>query len=472
MSTASPDLSPAGRRGVRTAAVATLLAVALALSACTSDPRTSSSATPAPTASSTAPGAADGTSTTPSITGLPVPRDLGRAFGRLLDDRSRALEDGDRDLFLAGLDRRDAGFVTAQDGYFDNLAQLPVRQVGLELEKASLVRARGSYWVVVRVTLQLDGFDALPAVSLHRYRFTSVKGGRYRLSSVYDRAWETANDVQRQPWETTEIRVEAAPGVLGVFDAGTAAAARPLMRSVVAGISDVAARVPYDWDRTVVFYALSDLRFVAGLDNLPGDDPDALDGIAFTVPAGPGDPRAASTRVAFNPRVLAADRAELDRLVRHELTHVATAAHDDFAPTWLTEGLAEWVSVQALAPQDREVSDEALAAAEAGIRRMPATSTFNDTDSDVHYAVSWWSCEYLAATYGPTAPWLVLDAFAGPDLDERKTIDTMLSLSVDALARRGAKLLVSTYDPAFYGTGADETPSTSTTPTDGASPPG
>ena len=48
------------------------------------------------------------------------------------------------------------------------------------------------------------------------------------------------------------------PGVLGIFDEKSVAAAEPLMDSVARGIGDVSASVPYDWWRSVVVYALSE----------------------------------------------------------------------------------------------------------------------------------------------------------------------------------------------------------------------
>lgn len=448
-------------------ALALVLAVALGVSGCSpgSDPLAPVGPSPVPPAASSS--GAGISAPAPPVAEVRVPRDLGRAFEKLLTARAQALMAGERAEFLNGLDQHAQGFVTAQNGYFDNLAQLPVQQLDYQLDRASLIRTGASYSVVVQVTFQLAGFDALPSITLHRFRFSPVTGGRYRISSVYDRDWETANDVQRQPWELTPIQVVRAPGVLGIVDAGTAGSADGLLRSVAEGIDDVAARVPYEWDRSVVFYTLSDSTFLDSLDHVPGENPDALDGLAFTVPAGPGDARVVATRVAFNPRVLERGNAVRDRLVRHELTHVAVAAHDDFAPTWLSEGIAEWVSVQAQAPQDRVVSDDALAAAEAGIDRMPDAATFNDTDADVHYAVAWWACEYLATTYGPTAPWVVLDAFSSPHLDEHETVEGLLSLSVDALARRSAKLMITTYDPSFLA--AEEPPSA---PAHGATPSG
>lgn len=394
----------------------------------------------------------DAGATPPVVEGLPVPPDLDAAFTELLDRRARALLERDRDDFLAGLEQDDPGFLLAQAGYFDNLAQLPLATLSYDVDPSSLVRRGRSYSVIVEITMQLDGFDALPSSTLDRFRFDQAdrRGGgevRYRLASVTDGAWEEANDIQSQPWEQRPIQVRRLGDVLVVLDEATVGAAEPLLLALERSVADVAARVPYPWDRAVVVYALSDTAFIRSLDDLPGDDPDALDGIAFTVPAGPGDPRTAATRIVLNPRVLTRSETVRDRLLRHELTHVAVGERDDHAPAWLSEGLAEWVSAQALPPAERRIGTEALREARDGVEEMPDDAAFNDGDAALDYAVSWWTCEYLAATYGDTAPWSVLDAFSVPGTPEAPTIQTLLQISPAKLARRATALLVETFAP-------------------------
>lgn len=400
---------------------------------------------PAPT------GAVDGTP--PLVEGMAVPPDLDAAFSQLLDRRAQAILARDRTGFVDVLDTRDEGFVVAQEGYFANLAQLPLAALSYAVDPSSLVRGARGYSVVVEISMQLDGFDALPVRTLDRFRFDRVgraSSGRYLLASVTDRAWEETHDIQAQPWEERPVQVRRGAGVLAVFDDASVRSAPGLMGALERSVSDVAARVPYAWDRSVVVYALSDTDFIRTLDDLPGDSPDALDGIAFTVPAGPGDPRTVATRIVLNPRILTRGGEARERLLRHELTHVAVAERDDHAPAWLSEGIAEWVSVQALPEGRRQVSADALRAARreaGGIDALPADATFNDDDSALHYAISWWACEYLAAAYGPTAPWSVLDAFAEPGVPEGPTIQTLLQISTTKLARRATALLVDTYAP-------------------------
>ena len=76
-------------------------------------------------------------------------------------------------------------------------------------------------------------------------------------------------------------------GVLGIFDSGSERYAGGVVADVGTGIADVSAQVPYEWEGRVVVYALSDPTFLAGLEDVPGDDPLDLDAVAFPVPAGP-----------------------------------------------------------------------------------------------------------------------------------------------------------------------------------------
>ena len=146
-------------------------------------------------------------------------------------------------------------------------------------------------------------------------------------------------------------------GVLGIFDAGSRGRTPvTLIADVETGIADVAARVPYDW-RSLGrgLRALGPDVPRRSLDGLPGDDPQALDAVAFPVPGrSPEDGSAADTRFAAQPATCStrARRARA-RLIRHELTHVAVGRARRRHPTWLSEGIAEYVSVQPLGARGR-----------------------------------------------------------------------------------------------------------------------
>lgn len=359
--------------------------------------------------------------------------DTVRAVTRALDARARVVRRVDPEAF----DRQLGGptrFREEQRTWFANVTQLPVQRLEYDLDPGSLVRDDTSYTATADLVLQLEGYDAAPVVSPVRLRFRPAPRhpSRFLLTGI--------EPAEPQPWDLGAVEVREGDGVLGVFDAAGVATAPDLLASVEAGIGSVAAEVPYDWSRTVVFYALADPTFLTGLADVPGDDPEELDAVSFPV----GD----STRFALNPRMLAETGPERDQLVRHELTHVAVGTHDDTAPVWLSEGLAEYVAVRPLAPEDRRVPAAAVQAAEAGVADLPEDATFNDGDSDAHYGLSWWAVEYLADAYGESAPWQLLDELAEPGADPDAVLRDRFATTTEDLAAQAQRLILSLYDPS------------------------
>jgi hypothetical protein len=379
-----------------------------------------------------------------------APPDVVRALTRALSRRAEAVRRTDDVAFEAGLAGGRPEFRTEQRTWFDNLAQLPLGVFRYSLDPATLTREGDDYWVVVDVQLQLDGYDAVPVVTPDRYLFSAAPGhpARFLLASTSDPDWEAAHHVDPQPWDAGPIAVRSGAGVLGIFDDTSVGAAEGVVATVERGLADVSAAVPYPWSRTVVVYALSNAAFLSAIDDLPGDHPGNLDGVAFPVRATPDGDRIAATRFVLNPRMLDRPGPERDRLVRHELTHVALGERDDHVPVWLSEGLAEYVSVRPLAPEDRMIAPEAVQQAATGVDTLPADETFNDDASSVHYALAWWACEYLADGFGEPTLWSLLDAMGEPDAEPEQVLVEHVGLSGAQLAVRASELILATYRPA------------------------
>lgn len=370
-------------------------------------------------------------------------KDVVAIAGRLLDQRAHAVRRADADAFTHQLGGT-AAFRARQRTWYDNLTQLPLGRLRYAVDPGSLVRDGDGYWVTAEQSLQLEGYDAKPVTTLGRFRLSPGPLGRLRLSGVAGAAWLAAHDVHPQPWDTGPIDVREGAGVLGIFDPASVTSAPALLDSVESGIADVSALVPYDWSRSVVVYALSDPTFLDSLEDLPGDDPGDLDAVAFPV--------GTRTRFVLNPRMLRAGfrgepGRERDRLVRHELTHVAIGTRDDDAPVWLSEGLAEWVSVRPLAPEDRRLPDAALVAAEDGTDDLPDDATFNDDDSQAHYGLSWWAVEYVAQAYGDDAPWQLLDAMDEPGADPDTVLREQFGTTTHDLAVQADRQILALYGP-------------------------
>lgn len=372
--------------------------------------------------------------------------DVARGIRAALARRAQALRQVDREAFLAGVDDEDAGFARLQAAYFDNLDALPVAQLGYRLDPTSLVREGRDYWAEVDVSLQLEGYDAVPVTRRDRYLFSPGKRGSFLLASTRDPAWEKQNDVEPQPWDSGPVTVVGGTTVLGVFDEGSAAAAQAVVGDVQAGVAAVQHEIPYEWDGRVVVYALSDPEFLAGLDGLPGGDPLAIDAVSFPVPARPGKPELASTRFVLSPAMVSSPGPSRQRLVRHELTHVALGERQAGVPTWFNEGLAEYVSVQPLPRAARAIPGAALEAAERGLTALPGDDEFNSSASETSYGIAWWACEYLAKRYDESTLWLLLDAMAAPGGSDG-VLQRVLQLNESQLARRAGRLMLDTYRP-------------------------
>jgi hypothetical protein len=408
-----------------------------------------------------------------------APPDALQGIESALDRRADAVRRGDRRAFLTGLATGNRVLHDQQRTYFDNLVQLPLSTFDYTVDPTGMVRDGEDYWVVVDLAMQLHGFDDQPVVTRDRFRFTPEgQLGRFRLASVTDLPWEVENEVQRQPWDDDEIVVSRGTGVLGIFDEGSVRASGSLMASVQRGIVDVAGVVPSSWSQSVVVYALSDTAFLATLPGLPGGDPTGVDGVAFPVVAAADDDGGTdlvATRFVLHPRMLDQAGRARDRLVRHELTHVAIGEGDDRAPVWLSEGLAEFVSVQPLPPEKRTISEAAIEAAREGVTEMPADDAFNDAGTpgraSANYGIAWFACEYLAASYGEASLWRLLSLLNEPNLDADSLLRSLLGINLRTLARKAGKLILTTYDtplpanePTVVPTDVPTQPTTTPTP--------
>lgn len=371
-------------------------------------------------------------------------RSVVRGVDRLLDQRSRAVLEGDPAAFLATL-ARDPGLVESQRQWFDDVAALPVEHFDQSVRRRSVSVDGRRATAVVSTSLQLTAYDALPVVRDARLHFVR-EDGRWRVSAVRDPAWERSRAADLQPWDLGPVEVVEGRGVLGIFDSGSVGRAGELVAVVERAVDDVSAVLPFDWSRRVVLYALTDTRVLTGMDGLPGEDPEALDAVAFPVPGRRGEPGLAGTRFLLHPRMLEVETAELARLVRHEIVHVAVGGRDDGAPLWLSEGIAEWVSVQPLPDAARLVSGAAVAEARRSPRSLPDDDGFNTGSVGAHYGMSWWACQTIADMYGEPALWRLLEAMAGVPADRHdEVLRQVVGMDEARLAEEAAARIVATY---------------------------
>lgn len=363
------------------------------------------------------------------------------ALAEVLTARGRALEAGDREAWLA-LVGEEPAYAQQQDRLYGNLAQLPLRVVRWVLVAGSARVDGGDVVADVRRELQVDGWDAAPVVTVaaFRFRLTSTPDGeRYRL---------VGDTETSAPWDRAPVRVLRDQGALVVTDAADDRVAG-LAGEVAAAIAAVQAEVPFPWAGTAMVYAVDDVSLLADIEGLPVEDPEQLDGVAFPVWSDPdGGGEVVALRVVLHPRVLGPSVGveSRDRLLRHELTHVALGKRDDRVPTWLSEGVAEYVAVRATPPSQRVISRAALDAARSGATGLPGDDAFTGARSGASYGFAWFACEEIAASYGAAVLWELLENYAAaPDESRDSVLRRTIGLDQAGLGAAAAERILTVF---------------------------
>lgn len=337
-----------------------------------------------------------------------------QAEQRILARRARAVRTGDRRLFLASVTRRDPAFRHRQNRLFTNLRALPLRRYA--------VRVTGSAWPQmmsdprwgparsvprVETIVQLRGFDRRPEETTGGLVFAR-EGGRLRLVSDRDAGGRPFPGSRPAPWDLTRVYPVRSGGVLALFDRRTRPGAPGLVREIRSGARDIDDATPFVWNARVVAYVFADRQVLDSLDSVPGGNIQHLGALTFPVYAAGG--RVAGMRFTLLPSSMRAGGPFLERIIRHELTHVALGQRDDKVPTWLAEGLAEYLSARDLPAPERRIASVAVDMARRGPDTMPASRDFNGPDQDWHYALAWMACDQIASTQGEQRLWELVRA--------------------------------------------------------------
>jgi hypothetical protein len=313
----------------------------------------------------------------------------------LLDQRAAAVLGHDEEAFLAPVQRSDPAFFAGQRRLYLNLQRLPV---------SALSFSRGADGRVTRsLTLGRIGepLDRGPVVGPAGFAVGGTPGKPLVVPAQDDPATD--------PWDLTSIQVAVGDDALVVTDAATSRRAQDLLVAVEDGISDVARAVPLDWSRTAVVYAFREPGVLASYASVPGGNLQHLGALSYPLRV-PGDGTPVGSRIALLPGALDAGPQTVARIIRHELTHVAVGDHADDVPTWLSEGVAEYVAALPIPASRRRIATVAVERAEAGDVVLPDAATFNDDQQALHYAVAWMACDYLAATRGPAVLFRLMEA--------------------------------------------------------------
>jgi hypothetical protein len=375
---------------------------------------------------------------------------------QLLDRRAAALRHDDLAAFLDTLDRSDPDLVRRQRRYFANVQELPLRVLRYTVLKSEWPNGlRSPSWgsgvavPQVRIATQLAGFDSVPVRRVTGFAFTRVAGKPVILSELTGtgRQYPLSSPA---PWDLVRVHVRESATTLQLYDDDTISEADEISSVLRRGIADISSAIPFGWDRKVVVYVFDRKAVLNSFDGVPGGNINHLGAMTFPMYSVLGQPRVAGIRFTLLPSSVRAGQPFLDRITRHELTHVAVGERDDGAPVWFAEGLAEYMGARSIPSDQRRIATVAVSRARQGDGVMPSSQTFNGRDQAWNYALAWMACDYIAATQGESRLWELMDALhaegTGTTDDQQDVVlRQVLGLSSEQLARRAERRILRIY---------------------------
>ncbi|WBQ02230.1 hypothetical protein [Kribbella sp. CA-293567] len=331
------------------------------------------------------------------------------AIDKILAQRATAVVEGDLNAFLASVDPQQPKLVAEQRVLFGNLRQFrftTLRYSAADERPAPAMvtkYGRSAYSTRVMMRYQLTGLDPRPVQTDLGYTF-AVRRSRWILVAD-DAIDETlSEDGHRQPWDFRPITVIRRGKVVVVVDKTESALGRKIGGVSQSAVAAVRRHWPRPWNGAVMVVAMSEPRVMSMLWTTGT-------GAGWTIAAKAvtlydGDPRSGRTvapvgsRIVINPAV----RKNLDEdLLVHEMTHVATVPIGVRTPTWLVEGVAEYVRCRSIEDDPQWTVDPYRSTVKKkylpSLKVLPGEAQFA-ANGDRSYGQAWWATEYLVSTEG------------------------------------------------------------------------
>jgi hypothetical protein len=345
------------------------------------------------------------------VTASSAPRDLGaavlaesdtRAIRELLSRRAAALLRGDREAFLADVDKP---FADRQRSLFENLRDVPVSAWMYDVRPESAVRVgpglAGRYgadvWVSeIDLQYALTGFDDRP-VSARQYMTFVHRGGRWLVGGDDD-----VKGSVRGPWDFGRVAVARSAHGLVLARREDAALASEVSVLLEKAVTRVGAAWR-GWRGKAVVLVAGNADEVRAM--VPGESD--LSQIAAITAAELGERGTPlGERVVINPGPFRALDASLRQVVvQHEVTHLATSATTSAStPTWLSEGYADHLGYLGQSPNVRAAAKNLAPEVRRGQLPdgLPSEGEFapDSPRLAIAYEASWLACRFIAARIG------------------------------------------------------------------------
>jgi hypothetical protein len=332
-----------------------------------------------------------------------LPGDPGTELPRLLTKRARAVLEGDRAAFLATVDKRQKTFYKRQATLFGAMRTVPFKVLTYQItDKATSTGLRRRYHAdqVVQVQVQtryrFKGQDASPVLARHSYTFVLTRSV-WRIAD--DRIRRGRDDVEI--WDGGPVRTVHSARTLIVHHPGQEALAGRLLRVADRAYAQVGAAWSGRWERKAVILVPKDQREAERL--VGARDLSRVAAVASSSVESGASERVLGNRIVVNTdNVVRYNPLNLQVLITHEMTHVATRTLGDGVPLLLVEGFADWAALKPLGYPFAVTRPNLARRVHEGRfdGTLPRDDEFRGNDAAVAYDEGSAFCLWVADTYG------------------------------------------------------------------------
>jgi hypothetical protein len=375
---------------------------------------------------------------------LPDPR---TDLPKLLAKRAKAIVDDDRTAFLSTVDKRQKTWYRDQSTEFGRLRTVPFSAFTyrvVDLRSGNNLKRRYDadqvYLGQVEARYRFRNQDASPVLTRHSFTFALVPAG-WRIAGPGDRRLRARDDVEI--WDGGQVRTLRSARSLVVYHPGQDALARRLLTVADRAYGQVGAAWTGTWERKAVILVPRDQQEAERL--VHARDLSRVAALASSSIESDQTGRVLGNRIVINTTNVVRYRPlDLQVLITHEMTHVATRTLGDGVPLLLVEGFADWAALLPVklpftitrAALVREVRSGGF----DGV--LPGDRDFRGPDAGVAYDEGSAFCLWVARTFGAAKLRALYREFAGTSPASAAALDhgfrEVLGLSRRTAERRWA----------------------------------
>ena len=265
--------------------------------------------------------------------------------------------------------------------------------------------------VQVQTRYRFTGQDTSPVLARHSYTFVLTRS-----------VWRIADDAIRRGrddveiWDGGPVRTARSARTLIVHHPGQEVLAKRLLRVADRAYAQVDAAWTGDWERKAVILVPKDqeeAERLVGARNLA-----RVAAVASSSVESGASERVLGNRIVVNTdNVVRYNGLNLQVLITHEMTHVATRTLGDGVPLLLVEGFADWAALKPLGYPFAVTRPNLARAVREGRfdGTLPRDGEFRGSDAAVAYDEGSAFCLWVANTYGTGKLQALYRQFKGSD---------------------------------------------------------